>query len=402
MVYCKEDLMQYVEENDVKFVKLTFCDIFGRTKNISIIASELASAFEKGVLIDSCAITGISGTDFLLFPQAALLSQLPWRPKSGRVASLFCEIHTTDGKRYCADAMKVLEDACQDLQQMGLECSIGTECEFYVFKNDNNGKLVPFDDAGYCACAPYDMCENLRRDVVISLEDMGLKPISSHHERGKGQNEIDFAAADPLSSARNFLMFKAAVKNVCAISGARASFMPKPLFNEEGSGLHVNITLRQNGKDLSVEKKGAFVEGVLNRYRDISCFANTTQNSYDRLGTARPVTYGMDKKCAVRLNGATIQLRTPDSACNPFLLFALVIKAGLEGIRASLKLRDKALVGDTLFMSFEDALNHASKSSWLKGILGSSLSDCVSAKKQENAEAVKLGDTALLDFYADL
>lgn len=395
MTVSKDELIQYVNENDVKFVKLTFCDMFGHVRNISITASQLVTAFSAGVRIDSVAVTGKTGRDYILMPLAALLSELPWRPKTGRVISLFCEVRNTDGTTYRADSLTVLNTACELLSGAKLNCTIGTECEFYAFTRNDNGKFVPFDDGGYCDCAPIDACENLRREVILSMENMGLQPLSSHHERGRGQNEIDFSAAAPLNAARNFIMFKAAVKNVCAVSGARASFMPKPMPTEIGSGLHLLFDI-----DSSQSVTDSFLEGVLNRFKEISCFANPIANSYARLGKSRPIFWSdSDKRAAVRRINKTLQIRTPDSACNPFILFALIITAGIEGIEGKMHLRPEGEKKDVLFASIDEMLDYAEQSEWLKSILGETFVEAVNAKREESKIVSKLNDAQLLEYY---
>ena len=362
MISTKSELLEYVRENDVKFVKLTFCDFLGRQRNISVLSSQLEDTFEHGVAIDSASLTGVGGVDLKLMPVSALMSDLPWRPHSGRVVSVFCNIGNMDCTPYVCDPMVLLDTEVRALGKLGLSAKVATECEFYVFK-DEDGPLEPVDKADYCASFPYDKCETLRRDVILSLEDMGLKPISAHHERGPGQNEIDFENADPISAARNFVMFKAAVKTVSSLSGCVASFMPKPMSYQPGSGLHLSITL--SGKN-SQEASKAFAEGVLRRYKEITCLANPTQNSYRRLGKGYKVRYAEDRSAAMRIFGDNIiQLRTPDSTCNVFVVLALIFAAGREGIENKYKLRAANDGKDVLFDSVGEAIAFARDSEWL-------------------------------------
>lgn len=400
MTYTKSDLMEYIAENDVKFVKLTFCDLLGRQRNISVLSSQLEDAFENGVAIDSCAMTGVGGVDLKLKPVSSLLSILPWRPHSGRVMSVFCNIANFDGTSYVCDPMVLLERQIAKLSALGISADVATECEFYVFK-DECDKLEPIDNADYCACAPYDKCENLRRDVILGLEDMGLKPISSHHERGKGQNEIDFESADAISAARNFIMFKTAVKNVCSINGTCASFMPKPIADQPGSGLH--LTVKLSGKN-GAKASSAFAEGVLKRYREITCFANPTSNSYDRLGKSYKVDYGENRGAAMRIfedNG--IQLRTPDSTCNVFTALALIIAAGREGIENNYSLRRSHESDDTLFDSIDEAIAFARRSDWLREQIPGHLDDVLnSLESRAAAERGLKTDVERFGLYLDI
>lgn len=402
MTYSKRELIDYVKENDVKFVKLTFCDMFGRRRNISVLSTQLEDAFERGVSIDSSSVTGVEGIDLKLIPVSAMLSDLPWRPHSGKVVSVFCKLANIDYTPYECDPMVLLERQVDKLAQMGLTADVATECEFYVFK-DEDGVLEPFDNADYCSCAPYDKCENLRRDIILSLEDMGLKPISSHHERGPGQNEVDFESADPLSAARNFVMFKAAVKNVCALNGARASFLPKPMANHPGSGLHFLITLDgKNAKDVT----GAFAEGVMRRLKEITCLANTLNNSYARLGKGHKIAYSSLRGEAVRIYGEDnniILLRTPDSACNVFAVLSLVFAAGREGIEKGYKLREEMSYDDCLFDDLTQAIEFAANSEWLHENIPGKLDEVLETLRHEAAVSSEIEtDLDLFNRYADI
>ncbi|MDE6029618.1 MAG: glutamine synthetase family protein [Clostridiales bacterium] len=397
----KTELFEYVMENEVKFVKLTFCDLLGRQRNISVLSSQLEDAFENGVAIDSGAITGVGGKDLKIVPVGSLLSALPWRPHAGRVVSVFCRIVNPDGTPYVCDPMALLKNEVDKLAALGYNAKVATECEFYVFKDDVGNNLVPFDNADYCACSPFDKCENLRRDVILSLEDMGLKPISSHHERGWGQNEVDFESADPISAARNFIMFKTAVKNVCAINGTYASFMPRPVGSQPGSGLHLTITL--NGKNSKAASR-AFAEGVLRRYREITCFANPTQNSYRRLRSGFQIAYSADRGSAMRIFGNDeIMLRTPDSTCNIFTVLALIFAAGREGIENKYPLRKEGEYTDCLFSSIDSSLNFATNSEWLRKYIPGVFDDVLgSIKRRAVAEQALKTDWELFEFHADI
>lgn len=405
MTSSKSELFDYLAENDVKFVKLTFCDFLGRQRNISVLTSQLEDAFENGVLIDSAAVVGVGGIDLKLKPASALLSVLPWRPHSGRVVSVFCNIYNADDTPYVCDPMVLLDTQVKKLGELGLKAQVATECEFYVFKEEHQEELVPFDEADYCACSPYDKCENLRRDVIVSLEDMGLKPISSHHERGMGQNEIDFESADPLAAARNFIMFKTAVKNVCALNGTIASFMPRPVSGMNGSGLHLSVTLSGDNADRAAE---AFAEGVLRRYHEITCFANPTRNSYKRLKPHFKIAYSELRGMAMRVFGDNkgnkiVQLRTPDSTCNIFTVLSLVFAAGREGIEKNYKLRKSGECDSLMFATIDDAFAFAEKSKWLRDNIPGVYNDVLeSLKRRYIAEQALKTDREVFDFLADI
>ncbi len=404
MTYSKRELLEYVEENNVKFVKLTFCDLLGRLRNICVLSSQLEDAYENGVSIDSSAMTGVGGIDLKLMPVSAIMSDLPWRPHSGKVVSVFCHVANIDCTPYICDPMVLLDREVSKLKKLGYTAKVSTECEFYVFKDEPGcGKLEPLDNADYCSCAPYDKCESLRRDVILSLEDMGLKPISSHHERGRGQNEIDFEPADPVAAARNYVMFKAAVKNVCGLNGTVASFMPKPMSDQPGSGLHMSINLFGKDKD---EASRAFAEGVLRRYREITCLANPTLNSYKRLAKAYKISHDQNrgKAMAMRFFGDDIiQLRTPDSTCNIFAVLALVFAAGREGVENKYKLRAPGQCDLKMFDSIADAVKFARTSEWLHECIPGELDSVLDTiERRYTMEQELETDEQFFDVYTDI
>lgn len=377
-----KEILQYVEENDVKFVKLTFCDMFGRQKNVSIVSQQLASVFENGHLIDSSAVPGFANCagDLLLFPDPKTLTVLPWRPQMGEVVSLLSYIKHPNGSFFEGDTLHLLETAKAELAKKGISCEIGTECDFYVFKLDNDGNptLTPIDRAGYFDCSPADACENLRRDIILSLEDMGIVPTSSHHERGPGQNEIEFVPTEAANAARNFLYFKSAVKNVSHISGLKASFSPKPLKNSVGSGMRITMSLGGVGdKTVPDATLDSFAEGVLNKSRELIAFLNSTPESYELFGEFRAPAYGAEPNRTSYISTVPgkdghyhIDFNAADCKINPFLVFALLIKAGLYGVENKLKRRSERFVScDEMPRSLGEALDCAEKSDWLREVL---------------------------------
>ncbi len=395
-----KEVLQYVEENDVKFVKLTFCDMFGRQKNVSVTAQQLPLIFENGHLFDSSAVHGFGcAGDLLLFPDAKTLTVLPWRPQTGEVVSLLSYIKRSDGSFFEGDALHLLDCAKGELYKRGLSCEIGTECDFYVFKSDAEGNptSTPVDRAGYFDSSPADACENLRRDIILNLEDMGIVPTSSHHERGPGQNEIEFVPTEAANAARNFLYFKSAVRNVSHISGVHATFAPKPVKGNVGSGLRITLTLGGVGeKAAQPELLDAFTEGVLKKVPEMIAFFNSMPESYELFGEVRAPAYGAELnrvsyisalpqqngKCRIELNAA-------DGMINPFLSFALILQAGLFGIEKKLVRRsDKCFIGcDELPRSLGEALDCAEKSKWLRSILSDGILDEYIRIKRRRDEA---------------
>ncbi|MCL2848324.1 MAG: glutamine synthetase family protein [Firmicutes bacterium] len=352
-----QEILSFIKDNDVKFIRLSFCDVFGTHKNIAILQDELKNAFTEGVPFDAYAVHGYSDTDtdLRLFPDPDTLTVLPWRPGSGRVARFYCTIKDASGQPITNDSRAILKEISKSCLKKGYEVNIGTECEFYLFKTDVNGmpSLEPHDNGGYGDIAPLDGAENIRREIVISLEEMGLKPHTSHHQEGPGQNEIDFYGAAPLTSADNLQTFKSVVKAVAARNGLFASFMPKPLLDQPGNALHINLRLKHKGEPLfmNIADKDPndaqyFLAGVLNRIPDMTLFLNPTANSYERWGkfdAPQFVSYSPQNRSqltSMLFHGtkkARMELRSPDPATNPYLAFALIIAAGIEGIEKKIK-----------------------------------------------------------------
>ena len=343
MKYTQDEVLQYVEETDVKFIRLAFCDVFGRQKNVAIMPGELKRAFQYGIAIDASSIAGFGGvrrSDLFLHPDPSTLSSLPWRPQTGRVVHMFCSVRYPDGTPFEADTRHLLEQTVQRAEEAGISFSIGTEMEFYLFRLDENGNPTkePYDHAGYMDIAPEDKGENVRREICLTLEQMDIVPESSHHESGPGQNEIDFRYADPVKAADNAVMFRSVVKTIAAQYGLWADFSPRPLSDHDGSGMHLNLSAKsEDGRELLP----AIIAGVLHRICDITRFLNPAESSYQRLGRDKApgsVSWSPeDRSQLIRVPAAPMEyrraeLRSPDSEANPYLAIALVMEAALEGI----------------------------------------------------------------------
>ena len=346
MVYEKEEILQYVIEEDVKFIRMTFCDVMGRLKNVSIMPDELDRAFAYGISIDASAIAGFGGevhSDLVLRPDASTLCILPWRPEHGRVVRMFCSVHYPDGRPFEMDTRAILANAVKEAEAEGLTFFFGPEMEFYLFRLDDTGAAtkVPYDTAGYMDVAPEDKGENVRREVCLTLEQMGIRPESSHHEEGPGQNEIDFRYADPLTAADNAVTFRSVVSTVAAGNGLAADFSPKPLPDAPGSGMHINLSVKaSSGADVMPQ----VMAGILNHVYDLTVFFNPVDASYRRLGCRKAPRYiswsSENRSQLIRIPAASgeyrrAELRSPDPSCNPYLAFALLIYAGLDGVRAA-------------------------------------------------------------------
>lgn len=359
MDYTINEVIQFIKENDVKFIRLCFCDIFGTLKNISIVADELPRAFECGISFDASSINGflnVEESDLFLYPDPTTLSILPWRPQQGRVVRFFCDIKYYDGTPFEGDCRSILKKAVETAAKYDYTVEIGSECEFYLFELDESGNptMKPHDFAAYFDMAPLDKGENVRREICLTLEQMGIIPESSHHEQGPGQNEIDFKYSDSMSAADNLMTFKSVVKTIAQLNGLHASFMPKPIKNNGGSGLHINLSILKNGINLfdnmqyhPTKEAESFIAGILNRIREITVFLNPLTNSYERFGSHSAPKYVswsyQNRSQLVRIPAASgkysrMELRSSDPCGNPYLSFALLIYAGLEGIEKNLKL----------------------------------------------------------------
>ena len=343
MKYSFKEVMQYVAEEDVKFIRLVFCDIFGNQKNISIMPSELERAFKYGIALDASAIKGFGmrvHSDLFLHPDPDTLCVMPWRPEHGKVVRMFCSIKYPDGRIFENDTRSILMKAVNKAKEAGFTFNVGTEVEFYLFKLDDEGEptKIPHDRASYMDVAPADKGENVRRHICLHLEKMGISPESSHHEEGPGQNEIDFRYADALSAADNVTTFKTVVRAVAAENGLCACFTPKPLEDKPGNGMHMHISINSDKGD-DVLKKA--VAGILKRASEMTAFLNPTPESYARLGEFKAPVYiswaHENRSQLIRIPAAPegivrAELRMPDPSVNPYLALTLIIYACLEGI----------------------------------------------------------------------
>ncbi|MCI5574406.1 MAG: glutamine synthetase family protein [Clostridiales bacterium] len=343
MVYTKEEVFDFIKEEDVSFIRLAFCDINGRQKNISIMPAELDRAFEEGIAFDASAICGFGdeqNSDLLLFPDPSTLNILPWRPSHGKVVRMFCDIKRPDGTPFEKDSRTILRRAVETARKKGVRVRFGSEYEFYLFMTDGNGEptKIPLDRAGYMDVAPEDKGENVRREICLTLTDMGIQPEGSHHEQGPGQNEIDFRYSDAMTAADNAMNFISVVKAAAQHNGLYADFSPKPLEGESGNGLHINISLESDG---GIDRTPAFMAGIMAHIRELTAFLNPTEESYKRLGEKKAPGYitwsPQNRSQLIRIPAAKgkyrrIELRSPDPMANPYIAYALLIYAGLDGI----------------------------------------------------------------------
>lgn len=420
MDHLVDEVMNFVRENDVQFIRLSFCDLLGTQKNLAILPSELKMAFEHGISIDAHAIKGFTdvvNSDLFLLPDPATLTVLPWRPGPGRVVRFFCDIKRPDGSTYEHDSRSILKRVLQRGESLGYVYKVGTECEFYLFKADENGDptFEPIDRGGYLDLAPLDKGENIRREICLILDEIGINPEISHHEQGPGQNEIDFKYSDPLRAADHFFLFKSVVKAVASRNGFFASFMPKPLAGAPGSGLHINLSMSHNGINIFQNEDDehsavveSFIAGILERITEITLFLNPITNSYERLGAFEAPKFiswsHQNRSQLIRIPAARgerlrMELRSPDPSLNPYLAFALILAAAIEGIEKKLILppsvdadlfdHDAINSGqlECLPANLEQALQRTQDSEFVKSVLGESLIEKYLALKEEEFKA---------------
>lgn len=356
--YSKEDILRIVKEQDVKFIRLQFTDIFGMLKNVAITSEQIEKALDNKCMFDGSSIEGfvrIEESDMYLRPDPNTFAIFPWRPQTGKVARLICDVYNPDGTPFEGDPRYVLKRALKKASDMGYQAfHVGPECEFFLFLTDQEGKCttVTHDKGGYFDLGPIDLGENARRDMCLVLEEMGFEIEASHHEVAPGQHEIDFKYSDALTTADNIMTFKMVVKTIAQRNGLHATFMPKPVFGINGSGMHTNVSLFKDGKNSFYNENDPlklsqdaywFIGGLMKNIRSIAAITNPIVNSYKRLvpGYEAPVYIAWSARNrspliripAARGEATRLELRCPDPACNPYLALAAVLTAGLDGIK---------------------------------------------------------------------
>lgn len=384
MDYTVEEIMNYIEEEDVKFIRLAFRDAYGVQKNISVLPREVPKAFSEGAPINAKEIAGFQSCPYAslyLKPDPSALAILPWRPDSGRVLRMYCDVYTPEGDPFPADTRRILKQAIEKAESAGMEFRFSSEAEFYLFKKDDEGNptKIPYDTAGYLDIAPLDRCENVRREICLTIEQMGLIPERSHHERGPGQNEIDFHYGKPLKAADQMTTFKMVVNTVADRNGLVADFSPMPIPHAPGNGYHINLyAVDRDGNDVAAYAAA----GILEKIRDITLFLNPTDDSYARLGK-NSAPDKVDWSSAgdselmymeTYMGRTRAELRSPDASGNPYLVYALLIHAGLAGIEKKLPLPEK-LDSEVLLLpgSRREAAKLAANSDFVRSILPESI-----------------------------
>jgi glutamine synthetase len=421
--YSKEDILRLVKELDVKFIRLQFTDILGTLKNVAITSEQLEKALDNKCMFDGSSIEGfvrIEESDMYLAPDPNSFAVFPWRPQPGRVARLICDVLNPDGTPFSGDPRYVLKRALKKAADMGYDkFNVGPECEFFLFLTDSEGKptIKTHDNAGYFDLGPVDLGEDARRNICLALEEMGFEIEASHHEVAPGQHEIDFKYQDALTTADNVMTFKMVVKTMAQRNGLHATFMPKPIFGINGSGMHTNVSLYKDGKNAFYDENDPlklsqeaywFIGGIIKHIKAITAITNPLVNSYKRLvpDYEAPVYIAWsarNRSPLIRIPAAKgeatrLELRSPDPSCNPYLAFAVILAAGLDGIKNKIQpppptdknifrmTREERIKEgiESLPASLEEAINEMEKSELIRETLGEHIfTKYIEAKRKE-------------------
>ncbi|MBE3102205.1 MAG: type I glutamate--ammonia ligase [Firmicutes bacterium] len=359
--YTKEDILRICKEEDVQFIRLQFTDIFGTMKNVAITNRQLEKALDNQVMFDGSSIEGfvrIEESDMFLWPDPNSFVIYPWSSDEGKAARLICDVYNADGTPFDGCPRNTLKRVIKEATDMGYIMHVGPEAEFFLFQTDSEGKptTITNDNAAYFDLGPVDLGENARRDMCITLENMGFEIEASHHELAPGQHEIDFKYDDALTTADNVMTFKMVVRIIAQHHGLHATFMPKPIYGIAGSGMHINQSLFKNGDNIFYDPDGHlqlsqeayyYMGGLLKHAPAITAITNPLVNSYKRLvaGYEAPVYIawsGQNRSPLIRVPAkrglaTRVEFRSPDPSCNPYLALAVTLKAGLDGIKNNIQ-----------------------------------------------------------------
>lgn len=422
MKYTKQDVLRLVQEEDVEFIRLQFTDIFGTMKNVAITSSQLEKALDNNCMFDGSSIEGfvrIEESDMYLYPDLDTLNVFPWRPQQGKVARLICDVYRPNREPFEGDPRYILKKVIKQAEDMGYQFEVGPECEFFLFHTDDNGMptTITHEKGSYFDLGPVDLGENARRDMVLNLEDMGFEIEASHHEVASAQHEIDFAHNGALQTADDIMTLKLVIKSIAKRHGLHASFMPKPKSGVSGSGMHINMSMQKNGHNIFYDPEGElelsedayhFIAGILAHAKGITALTNPLVNSYKRLvaGYEAPIYIAwsvMNRSPLVRVpaargKGTRVELRCPDPACNPYLVLAVCLAAGLDGIKKKLvpparvdrnifemdRNEKEALHIESLPQDLCEATRELEKDAFVRNVLGEHVSEkYIEAKYKE-------------------
>lgn len=438
----KEEIKQIVKENNIEFIKLEFCDINGIMKNLSVPCEQLDRVMDNEIMLDGSSIKGfrsIETSDMYFYPDLKTFAIIPWRSDDEvKVARFICDIHNADGTPFEGCPRCNLKKMIAKAEKLGYTMNVGPEAEFFIFKKDENGNatLKTHDNAGYYSAAPADKGENIRRIMVKTLKEMGFEVEASHHEVARGQHEIDFKYADALTTADNIITFKYVVSAIAEQNDAVATFMPKPIFGINGSGMHCNISLFKDGKNIfyapdrtyQLSKEALYsIGGLLKHVKSFTAITNPLINSYKRLvpGYEAPVylAWSLANRSALirvpakRGNSTRIELRSPDPSCNPYLALAVILGAIIDGVENKIepplqveeniysmttKERKRAKI-DSLPGSLDEAIDLLDKDEIIKDALGSHIYDEFTVAKEKECDTFRTYVTPLeVDMYLNM
>lgn len=416
----KQDIIQLVEEEDVEFIRLQFTDIYGNLKNMAVTTSQLDKVLNNKCMFNGVAIEGFNRNeelDFYLYPDLDTFTIFPWRPQQGKVARIICDIYCKDGTPFEGDPRYILKRVIKEAEDMGYTFDVGPECEFFLYNTDEQGNPTTILDekGGYFDVSPLDTGENVRREIVLTLEDMGFDVETSYHAGAPSQHEIDFKYADALKTADNIMTLKMVVKTIAKRHGNHATFMPKPIHGIKGSGMHVNMSLSKDGQNIFEDKEDIyglsttayqFMAGIMEHIKGITVITNPIINSYKRLveGYDAPTENGwsaINRTPLIRIptasgNETRIELRSPDPTANPYLSLAVCLAAGLDGIKRKLtphvsienkiNKENKNETDDSLRLpkNLDEAMKEFIKDDYIKNIVGNHFAEqYINAKKAE-------------------
>lgn len=414
--------MDMIEDEDVEFIRLQFTDLSGSLKNVAITKSQLKKALDNKCIFDGSAIDGFTRTeesDMYLYPDTSTFNIFPWRPQQGKVARFLCDLHNSDGTQFEGDSRFILKKVIKEAAEMGYRFNAGPECEFFLFHTDDYGNPtnISHENAGYFDLSPNDLGENARRDMVLNLESMGFEVLASHHAVAPAQHEIDFKYDEALKTADNIMTFKLTIKSIAKRHGLHATFMPKPKSGINGSGMHINMSLVKDGKNVfrdDNDKNGlskeaySFIAGIMKHIKGMSIITNPLVNSYKRLvpGYEAPVYIAWSTTSrspliripSLRGEDTKIELRCPDPSANPYLVLAVCLAAGLDGIKNNLvppenveeniyemtqEKRDSLGI-ESMPENLCDAIAKFEEDEFIKNVLGEHISNnYIDAKKKE-------------------
>ena len=417
MAYTKEDIIRIVREEEIQFIRMQFTDIFGQLKNVAITASQIEKALNNQIMIDGSSIEGfvrINESDQYLRPDLNSFAIFPWRPHPGRVARLICDVYNPNGTPFVGDPRGVLQRVLKRAADMGYTFNAGPELEFFLFETDDEGKPTTKtnDEAGYFDLGPLDHGEGTRREICMALEEIGFEIEASHHEVAAGQHEIDFKYADALTAADRIMTFKLAVKILAQKNGLHATFMPKPIFGINGSGMHTNMSLFRDGKNVFFDESGeqqlskeaySFIAGILAHVKGFCAITNPLVNSYKRLvpGYEAPCYLAWsasNRSALIRIPSARgqstrVELRSPDPSCNPYLALAVCLAAGLDGIEKGMTPPPE--ITDNIY-----EMDNAARAQRGIDSLPASLEEALNALKQDQLIIDTLGEHVFNQYVA--